>query len=61
VEDLTAADKIIEQAYTNFTHPDYGTLMRMLVTNVPFTLSVGTADRLPASDKYFADERGEMR
>jgi cyclophilin family peptidyl-prolyl cis-trans isomerase len=30
-------DAILALPYTNFTHPDYGTVMRMLVTRVPIT------------------------
>lgn len=41
IDDMTVVDGIIEAPYRNYTHPDYGTLMRMLEREVPFQLGAG--------------------
>jgi len=36
VDDMTAVDALVNAPYHNFTHPEYGTVMRMLETESPF-------------------------
>lgn len=40
VDDLTAVEKIVAGPYRNYTHPDYGTVMRMLEEEVPFQIQM---------------------
>ena len=38
VDDLSTVEKIVAAPYRNYTHPDYGTVMRMLEREVPFQI-----------------------
>ena len=38
VEDMRVLMKIVQQPYHSVTHPDFGTVMRMLDTEIPFHL-----------------------
>ena len=36
----TSVQQIVDQAFHTVTHPEYGTVMRMLDAEVPFTISL---------------------
>jgi hypothetical protein len=38
IEDLSTVEKIIEQEFSEMKHSEYGTIMRMLVDPVPFSV-----------------------
>ena len=38
VDDMAAVDALVAAPYHNFTHPEYGTIMRMLDTESPFEI-----------------------
>lgn len=40
VEEWFATDLIIAQAYNPWTHPDHGTVLRILTIEVPYTMAV---------------------
>ena len=40
VEDMEAVDAIVAAPFHEITHPDYGTKMRMLDSEVPFKISI---------------------
>eukprot|EP00884_Botryococcus_braunii_P013541 jgi/Botrbrau1/22188/Bobra.168_1s0020.1 len=52
VEDLGVAEEIISQPYHNFTHPTYGTVMRMMEDPANFSVEVGSTSNLPQYDNY---------
>jgi cyclophilin family peptidyl-prolyl cis-trans isomerase len=39
VDDMQAVDSLLLEPYTNFTHPEFGTVMRMMDKRVPFQIS----------------------
>ena len=38
VEDMTVVDRLVDAPFHMYTHPDYGTKMRMLNEEVPFEM-----------------------
>lgn len=52
VEDLSVAEELISQPYHNFTHPTYGTVMRMMEDPVNFGVQIGTTSKVAAYDNY---------
>ncbi|KAK9829611.1 hypothetical protein WJX72_006871 [[Myrmecia] bisecta] len=49
VQDMAAVTTILNQPFHQITHPQYGTVMRMLDTEVPFRISLKGAK---SSDQY---------
>lgn len=52
MEDLSVAEELISQPYHNFTHPTYGTVMRMMEDPVNFGVQIGTTSKVAAYDNY---------
>ena len=44
IEDLTAIEAVVKHGYTEMRHAVHGTVMRMLVDPVPFTVELAGAD-----------------
>eukprot|EP00887_Chlorella_sp_A99_P003456 scaffold7.g3456.t1 len=54
VNDWFAVDLLIQQRYKKFTHPEHGTVMRLLLNEVPFRISV-------KGDKTYTDAIGPLK
>lgn len=48
IEDLSAVEAVVAHAFTEMKHAVHGTVMRMLVEPVPFTVELAADDEAPA-------------